>query len=223
MSLSAILKDPKAADERLTGFPASKEDVEGGLSALSYADGVITAVIVGPEPIPVSEWMPLIVDISDESLSDEETQLAIGALGFAHSKIVKTLKSRAKDYEPFFWVDRDERLVTQDWAEGFLAGMRLRQAAWEPLRMYEAKMLTGLLSALLQDEKIDAKMVEMGLDPEEIFDIALEALPDLIQALYGIRKEQALDSGMVRHLEKTGRNDPCPCGSGRKYKKCCLN
>jgi uncharacterized protein YecA (UPF0149 family) len=21
--------------------------------------------------------------------------------------------------------------------------------------------------------------------------------------------------------EKTGRNDPCPCGSGRKYKKCC--
>lgn len=20
-----------------------------------------------------------------------------------------------------------------------------------------------------------------------------------------------------------GRNDPCPCGSGRKYKKCCLN
>jgi len=22
---------------------------------------------------------------------------------------------------------------------------------------------------------------------------------------------------------KTGRNDPCPCGSGRKYKKCCLH
>jgi uncharacterized protein YchJ len=22
---------------------------------------------------------------------------------------------------------------------------------------------------------------------------------------------------------QTGRNDPCPCGSGKKYKKCCLN
>lgn len=22
---------------------------------------------------------------------------------------------------------------------------------------------------------------------------------------------------------KTGRNDPCPCGSGKKYKKCCLS
>ncbi|HKL25871.1 MAG TPA: SEC-C metal-binding domain-containing protein [Desulfuromonadales bacterium] len=25
----------------------------------------------------------------------------------------------------------------------------------------------------------------------------------------------------VRRAEKIGRNDPCPCGSGRKYKKCC--
>ena len=22
---------------------------------------------------------------------------------------------------------------------------------------------------------------------------------------------------------KIGRNEPCPCGSGKKYKKCCLN
>jgi preprotein translocase subunit SecA len=22
--------------------------------------------------------------------------------------------------------------------------------------------------------------------------------------------------------QKVGRNDPCPCGSGKKYKKCCL-
>jgi len=25
-----------------------------------------------------------------------------------------------------------------------------------------------------------------------------------------------------RRLKKTGRNDPCPCGSGKKYKKCCM-
>ena len=27
----------------------------------------------------------------------------------------------------------------------------------------------------------------------------------------------------VRKFEKIGRNDPCPCGSGKKYKNCCLN
>jgi len=28
---------------------------------------------------------------------------------------------------------------------------------------------------------------------------------------------------IVEHAPKTGRNDPCPCGSGKKYKKCCGN
>jgi hypothetical protein len=27
----------------------------------------------------------------------------------------------------------------------------------------------------------------------------------------------------LKSVSKVGRNDPCPCGSGRKYKKCCLN
>jgi preprotein translocase subunit SecA len=26
---------------------------------------------------------------------------------------------------------------------------------------------------------------------------------------------------ITRDEEKVGRNDPCPCGSGQKYKKCC--
>ena len=38
-----------------------------------------------------------------------------------------------------------------------------------------------------------------------------------LKALY---KEQR-DSGTVRKPKKIGRNDPCPCGSGKKYKKCC--
>jgi preprotein translocase subunit SecA len=28
-------------------------------------------------------------------------------------------------------------------------------------------------------------------------------------------------SSSIRKTEKIGRNDPCPCGSGKKYKKCC--
>jgi hypothetical protein len=37
--------------------------------------------------------------------------------------------------------------------------------------------------------------------------------------------DQALES-LIRgrnRTKKIGRNDPCPCGSGRKFKKCCLN
>ena len=41
---------------------------------------------------------------------------------------------------------------------------------------------------------------------------------DRRQELY---KEEKASRTMVRQGEKVGRNDPCPCGSGKKYKKCC--
>ena len=33
--------------------------------------------------------------------------------------------------------------------------------------------------------------------------------------------DTSLKKAPVRKTEKVGRNDPCPCGSGKKYKKCC--
>ena len=35
--------------------------------------------------------------------------------------------------------------------------------------------------------------------------------------------EDSKPQTVVRQSAKIGRNDPCPCGSGKKYKKCCLN
>ncbi len=35
------------------------------------------------------------------------------------------------------------------------------------------------------------------------------------------RDGKTLRTPLVRSVPKTGRNDPCPCGSGRKFKKCC--
>ena len=34
---------------------------------------------------------------------------------------------------------------------------------------------------------------------------------------------ESFQQPVIRIGEKVGRNDPCPCGSGKKYKKCCLN
>jgi SWIM/SEC-C metal-binding protein len=42
--------------------------------------------------------------------------------------------------------------------------------------------------------------------------------PEDISAL-----EKLLNPQQPVKSEKIGRNDPCPCGSGRKYKKCCAD
>lgn len=38
-----------------------------------------------------------------------------------------------------------------------------------------------------------------------------------------LNEEKKNHDAIAKIPSKTGRNDPCPCGSGKKYKKCCLN
>ena len=56
-------------------------------------------------------------------------------------------------------------------------------------------------------------MENHGMDAEFNFESALE---DYLSTDFG-----DLEEGTIVKGEKIGRNDPCPCGSGKKYKKCC--
>jgi SEC-C motif-containing protein len=48
-----------------------------------------------------------------------------------------------------------------------------------------------------------------------------EDTPETTQWLY--EEGTVTPRTVVRSGPKTGRNDPCPCGSGKKYKHCCIN
>ena len=56
-------------------------------------------------------------------------------------------------------------------------------------------------------------------DPDEIQRWLAEARE---QDLYGQDDWEPVET-YVREQPKIGRNSPCPCGSGKKYKKCCMN
>jgi preprotein translocase subunit SecA len=36
-----------------------------------------------------------------------------------------------------------------------------------------------------------------------------------------VSREKIEQDAIINAFSKIGRNDPCPCGSGKKYKKCC--
>ena len=48
--------------------------------------------------------------------------------------------------------------------------------------------------------------------------LPLEELPDLVESL---RPAQSVGDRSFERQRRVGRNDPCPCGSGKKFKKCC--
>lgn len=75
-------------------------------------------------------------------------------------------------------------------------------------------------------------VVKIEIDPEKLYYNMVEAKAEWLYTLpqwdsilseerrKELYKEQKA-SGTIRKDKKVGRNDPCPCGSGLKYKKCC--
>ena len=74
--------------------------------------------------------------------------------------------------------------------------------------------------------------VKIEIDPEKLYYNMVEAKADWLYSLpqwdkilnEGRRKElykEQKKSGTVVKGRKIGRNEPCPCGSGKKYKHCC--
>ena len=49
-----------------------------------------------------------------------------------------------------------------------------------------------------------------------LHDSGIQEIDELFNPLYSVEKPY------IRSKTKIGRNDPCPCGSGKKYKKCCI-
>lgn len=111
------------------------------------------------------------------------------------------------------------------WASGFMQGVAQRAQAWEQW-LAEDEDLAADLQDLSRLALVDpGQAEEMGLDWEERLDFdqrwdLLLAVPGLLQDLNLSRLEEAAREP-IRGVAQPGRNDPCPCGSGRKWKKCC--
>ena len=104
----------------------------------------------------------------------------------------------------------------------------------------ELKYMVGFLDGINESLKTPNPIETMAEDTQVSLDIDLEKLyynmvgakadwlyelpawnnllsPERRNELYKAQKK----SGTVVKEKKVGRNDPCPCGSGKKYKKCC--
>jgi uncharacterized protein len=80
---------------------------------------------------------------------------------------------------------------------------------------------------MMQMEDFRTELRQAQEDPGSLygfFDIGIGPLGSAIATLTGDEDHEGPPPGqpIVNPLRDVGRNDPCPCGSGKKYKKCCL-
>ena len=80
-------------------------------------------------------------------------------------------------------------------------------------KLYEKKWVDKALDGDLEDVEL---AFEMRSERTTVRDVGFH---DLLEKSFGAEN---ILSSQSKAEEKIGRNDPCPCGSGKKYKKCCM-
>jgi uncharacterized protein len=215
-------------------LPRHLEELDQALSllgddvmTLGELDGLLAAVCISPEPISPEEWLPFLwtgEDVDEEALlANPDVPEVVARILTRRQEIADELTRGEGEFHPVYDFDgRTGEDLWEIWLEGLQKGMSLRVEAWEAVYAGggEAADAFGLITTLIAlaegDEEAKA---QLGAETVEALQAtAHELLPEcveiLAQAVGAARREP------VRSL-KIGRNDPCPCGSGKKYKKCC--
>lgn len=121
---------------------------------LSDLDGFLTGIVIGPELVPPSEWLPVVWGGEEpEFASVAQMQTVTGTIMGRYDAIALAMKADPDGFVPIFYDGPLGDTVISDWAAGFIDAMKLRRHAWEPmLKHRRAKILADPL-VILGDEE----------------------------------------------------------------------
>ncbi len=156
---------------------------------LSELDGFLAGIVVGPEVVPPSEWLPLIWDNEEPAFANEAQASGIlGTILGRYNEIADSLDAEPVEYAPVFWQDFNGATIVEDWAIGFMQAVSLRQIQWEPVLSDDdtAMLLIPIaaIAGLAMPEGVDD---DLSL-PDEIMDKLVEEAPDVLPScVLGLR------------------------------------
>ncbi|MEX2353538.1 MAG: UPF0149 family protein [Gammaproteobacteria bacterium] len=197
-----------------------------GILDIAELDGFLTAVVSGPVMIPPSQWLPAVWGDFAPLWKDEKEFESVFTLMIRHmNDIATTLMERPQDFEPIFMqrvVEGKTYTIVDEWCEGYYRGMKLAADAWET---GGGDMEVLLVPILAFTEVTKWRGHDFNQDEIENLQMAVTENARIIHAYWLQRRmvNAPASAPVRREKPQVGRNDPCPCGSGKKYKKCCLH
>lgn len=188
-------------------------------------DGYLTGIAVAPEPLPPELWLDRIFGADEPDFdSAEQAENILDAVmehydGVSHiidAGFKKLEAGKPIGYRPLFSRsgEKPDHKVVRAWVGGFAKAMALAPDAWFALTGDERTQVLLFPFFAFLDER-DNPLFDGPDDINACRDEAARAIPRVVIAL----RKLAQFSRRPHH--KTGRNDPCPCGSRQKYKRCC--
>ncbi len=213
-----------------------------------YLLGLILAVSSAPELIKPSEWYPLVTKDEDAELEfDNENQASQFMEGImTWWNYVNHQFSQGKDIVlpsalKFLKSGKPSKPLVE-FCEGYINGYDWLEDVWDDAIEDESttSSLIGMAHILLIQimqwphalEKIEELPDVLGAllespNPRRAIEFLTENLSSIGIDGHKLSRERlpvySPETVIKSPEEKIGRNDPCPCGSGKKFKKCCLH
>jgi len=224
MPLDEPLSD--AEFDELDQFLLSDQCADDAMT-MDTLHGFLTALAIGPVEVPMAEWLPHIwgdPKTPPQFQSNRESKKITGLIGRFMNEIMITFEAAPKEFDPLFCEVEAEGgalLDGEPWARGFWEGIALRKQAWEPAWASEIAPLLRPIYLLGADEVEEEELALVEtLEQRHQLTLEMEAAIPAIHHYWQASRSAAIQP-VRREEPKTGRNDPCPCGSGKKFKKCC--
>lgn len=193
---------------------------------LSELDGFLAGIVVCPDLILPSEWMPEIWGENGPAFDDERQAKDILDLIMGHYNDIIRRLGRGS-YRPVYDIDVNGSFIWELWMAGFGRALSLSPESWLDLGEDEDEEIQRALFIVARLTELSTRPAN-EIEPMEIDEALEESAPDLIPECVDILHQARLAKASANTPQasdnpKVGRNDPCPCGSGKKFKRCCLN
>ncbi|MGC3962761.1 MAG: UPF0149 family protein [Rhodocyclaceae bacterium] len=214
-----------ALDDLLARFPDAP--------SLEELDGLMCAIAIGPQEVPAEEWLTAALGAQDlANVAADDIQRVL-ALVRRHEVTIATglredwsgvTAEEGPDAMYFPLLDDPKQSgfpLAEGWARGFQAGLDwLEDAHIDALEEdAQAMQVLNMIGALDSGELQGGKRLTDAQRDEVV-----PAMAAGLQYLYAFWRGWVRVTNAPREPYRAdavpGRNDPCPCGSGRKFKKC---
>ncbi len=192
---------------------------------LDMLQGLFCAVGSAPDLIPPSSWLAVALGDNPVYETAEQAQEILDLVMRFYSQTMLELDEGA-GMTLYVFPDEEGEDDFATWCEGYLEGVVLSEADWdehgEPEEVEELLFPFMLLSGRMREAAEEAGDTVPSLEEErEMRRKAADSMDDSVMAMYSYWLDKRISHPPIRRDgPKVGRNDPCPCGSGRKYKSC---
>ena len=196
---------------------------------VAVLDGYLTALLISPQLVTPAVWMARIWDMENAHQQPQyrnaEEQARIDTLIKRHYHALAAEISKATPaLVPVFL--RGAQWGVSEWCAGFLLGTSFDRDTWAALMEAQPEWFTALNVLGMGDED---DIEEEYDDVDAAFDAVMVAV-QAIDSHFRVERGAGPDPRTVdfsapapraTDAPDTPRNALCPCGSGKKFKKCC--